>query len=62
MSVHLHWHLPHPHIPDRVAAVLEHAVCGRLHPPPVIVPDGHDWPGWHWPDGAGYSEAGEVDQ
>ena len=50
MSRHLFLprHLPHPHIADRVAQVIASAFGHPLDQP--IVPDGHDWPEWHWED------------
>lgn len=48
MSKHLHpkEHLPHPHIADRLAKWW-HEIAGPHWLDP-IVPDGHDWNGWHW--------------
>jgi hypothetical protein len=41
-------HLPHPHIAEHLAEVWKSA----LHQQAPIVPDGHDWPEWHWyPEG-----------
>ncbi|UGT71867.1 hypothetical protein LTT66_18010 [Nocardia gipuzkoensis] len=37
-------HMPHPHIGERIHNALEHF----RHR--VIVPDGHDWPEWHYAD------------
>lgn len=58
-----HLHLPHPQLADRF---IEHIGEGfwagmfRHHEPAPIVPDGHDWDDFHWPDSSGYvEEAGD---
>lgn len=53
-----HLHLPHPHIADRFIEHVGKGFWGGMfhHSRPApIVPDGHDWTGWHYPDGEGYA-------
>jgi len=50
-------HLPHPHIAQHLADAFALAFH---HREPPLVPDGHDWDDYHWPDGSGYvEEAGD---
>lgn len=49
-------HLPHPHLADRFIDHLSEGIFAGLlhrHRPDPIVPDGHDWPEWHWQKGEG---------